>query len=209
MQAEILAVGSEMLGFARVDTNSLYLTRELAALGIGVRQKMVLPDDREALAEAMAAAVRRSPLVICTGGLGPTQDDRTVEAAAQALGVALVEDRAAVQRLRQRFRQRHWRFEDVQLRQARRLAPAVWLPNRRGTAYGQWCAHDGHVLLLLPGPPPELEAMFAACVRARLARLAPAAAGAVRVLSIAGMGEGTVDALAAPIYRRVRNPVTT
>lgn len=209
MLAEILAIGSELLGFTRLDTNSLFLTRELLALGIGVQRKTVLPDDAQALTDAIRAALARSDVVLCTGGLGPTEDDRTVSAAAAALEVALVPDAAATRRLRQWFRRRHRPFRDMQLRQARRLASAVWLPNSLGTAAGQWSEKSGKILVLLPGPPPELEAMFLASVRPRLKARAPAVARAVRVLSIAGLGEGEVDALAAPIYRQTHNPVTT
>ncbi|TAN23923.1 MAG: competence/damage-inducible protein A [Acidobacteria bacterium] len=209
MLAEILAVGSELLGFTRLDTNSLFLTRELLALGIAVQRKTVLPDDAQALSAAIRAALARSDVVLCTGGLGPTEDDRTVAAAAEALGVALVPDVAATRHLRQWFRRRHRPFRDMQLRQARRLASAAWLPNPLGTASGQWCEQNGKILVLLPGPPPELETMFAASVRPRLKVRVPVIARAVRVLSTAGLGEGEVDALAAPIYRQTLNPVTT
>ncbi len=210
MQAEILAIGSELLGFSRLDTNSLFLTRELLALGIGLAAKAVLPDDAAVLAAAMTAALARSQVVITMGGLGPTEDDLTVAAAAQALGCILVSDAAAAWRLRRWFRRRRRRFTAIQLRQARRLAPAHWLPNTRGTAEGQWCpAASGRMLILLPGPPPELERMFTLHVRPRLAALAPQLARATRVLSIAGLGESQVEAVAAPLYRRVRNPATT
>ncbi|MGH9487763.1 MAG: competence/damage-inducible protein A [Terriglobales bacterium] len=209
MQAEIVAVGSELLGFDRVDTNSLFLTRELLRLGITVARKAALPDDKEAVSEAIGAALQRSAVVICTGGLGLTEDDRTVAAAARALGCPLVRDAAAARGLRQWFHDRHRRFTAVQLRQALRLAPAVLLPNRVGTAPGQWWEKNGRRLVLLPGPPLELQAMFAAQVRPRLARLVRGRAHAFRVLSIAGMGEEQVEAVAAPIYRGVRNPATT
>src|SRR5690348_8850164 len=103
MDAEILAIGTELLGAGRIDTNSLDLTRELATLGIDVVSKHVLPDRIEFLAEAIRAAITRVPLVICTGGLGPTEDDRTREAAALALHCPLVRDPVAEQWIRDYF----------------------------------------------------------------------------------------------------------
>ncbi|MGH9467326.1 MAG: competence/damage-inducible protein A [Terriglobales bacterium] len=207
--AEILAVGSELLGFARLDTNSLFLTRELLGLGFEVTRKAVVPDRLEILSDAIASAWHRVGIVICTGGLGPTEDDRTVAAAAQALGCPLMDDPAAARRLRRWSLLHGWRFTLMQLRQARRLAPAQWLPNRLGSAYGQWWASPGHVLVLLPGPPSELQAMFLNSVRPRLAALTTKRAHAFRVLSIAGLGESQVDAVAAPLYRRCANLQTT
>lgn len=209
MQAEIIAVGSELLGPTRLDTNSLFLARELQRLGIAVVRKAVIPDHREALAEAIFASCRRVPLVITTGGLGPTEDDLTAPAAAQALGVALIEDPAALRRLHLRFRSRHSRFTRNNRQQALRLATAQWLPNPIGSAMGQWCSLPQGTLVLLPGPPVELQRMFLEQVLPRLAPLVPRAALATRVVSVIGMGESRVDAIAAPIYRRFSNPATS
>lgn len=209
MQAEIIAVGSELLGPARLDTNSLYLALQLQQLGVEVGRKAVLPDRVDDLAEAISAACRRSPLVFTTGGLGPTEDDITVPAAARALGVALQLDDTAVRRLRWRFRKRHLRFTANNLRQAMRLSPARWLPNSVGSAMGQWCPTPLGHLVLLPGPPPELHRMVSEQVLPRLVKLVPRSARFTRVLSLVGLGESQVDALAAPIYSRVANPSTT
>ena len=209
MRAEIIAIGAELLGARRPETNSLYLAGELADLGIPLRGKSVLPDDERALAAGMAAACRRAEVVLCTGGLGPTEDDRTVAAAARALGCPLVRDPRAERRLRERYRRRGRGLRAADLRQALRLQPARWLPNRLGSALGQWCPTPHGCLILLPGPPRELQPMFAAQVRPRLRRLAPPAALATRVLSIAGLSESEVDRRAAPLYRRVANPATT
>lgn len=208
--AEVLAIGSELLGFSRSDTNSLYISRELETLGIALAGKAVLPDHLDVIAAAIGLALQRAQIVITTGGLGPTEDDRTVAAAAKALGSRLTLDSAAVYRLRRWFHHRHRRFTSVQKRQAMRLPDAVWLPNARGSAAGQWCpVPGGRVLILLPGPPPELQAMFVAHVLPRLASRVPKRAHALRVLCIAGMSESQVDAIAAPLYRHVLNPTTT
>jgi nicotinamide-nucleotide amidase len=209
MQAEIIAVGSELLGPSRLDTNSLFLTRELQRLGVPVIRKTILPDQREVLAAAIADACRRTPLVFTTGGLGPTEDDLTVTAAAQALGLALRQDAAAVRRLRRRFRNRHARMSRNNLQQTMRLADAQWLPNPVGSAMGQWCATPRGALVLLPGPPVELHRMFLEQVLPRLKDKLPRAAIHTRVLSLVGLDESRVDSLAAPLYRRVSNPATS
>ncbi|HEY7855898.1 MAG TPA: competence/damage-inducible protein A [Terriglobales bacterium] len=208
-EAEIIAIGSELLGATRLDTNSLFLTRELNALGIEVVRKAVLPDDAAALADAIHSSSQRVGLVICCGGLGPTDDDRTREAAAAALGIALTRDPEAEQALLAYFERRNRVMAEINRRQCDRLAGAVWLPNTVGSAPGQWCATPRGGLALLPGPPPELQAMFQAALRPRLVPLAPARKSFTRVLSIAGMSESDVDTIAAPFYRAVQNPCTT
>lgn len=209
MDAEILAIGTELLGAGRIDTNSLDLTRELATLGIDVVSKHVLPDRTEFLAEAIRAAIARVPLVICTGGLGPTEDDRTREAAALALNCPLVRDPVAEQWIRDYFARRQRPMAPANLRQADRLAPAEWLVNDFGTAPGQWCPTPNGWLALLPGPPREVRPLFQNGLRSRLAAIAPRQAFYTAVLSLASVSESDVDAIAAPIYRAFTNPETT
>lgn len=209
MDAEIIAIGSELLGSTRLDTNSLYLARELADLGMEVSQKHVVPDDRAVIAQALRASCARSPLVICSGGLGPTEDDCTREAAAEALGCALVRDAEAEARLRARMTRLRRALPANNLRQADRLAPAALLLNERGSAPGQWCATPAGHLVLLPGPPDELRHVFAAGVLPRLRQLVPARALFTRVLSVAGLPESEVDAIAAPIYTQAAQVRTT
>jgi len=209
MIAEILAIGTELLGASRLDTNSLELTRELAALGVEVVGKHVLPDRTTDLAAAIAAAMARVPLVICTGGLGPTEDDRTREAAALALGCSLVRDPVAETWIRGFFAQRQRAMPPANLRQADRLAPAAWLPNPTGTAPGQWCPTPAGWLVLLPGPPREMREIFHNALRPRLLALAPQLAFYTSVLCLASVSESDVDAIAAPLYRVCDNPETT
>lgn len=209
MLAEIIAIGSELLGADRLDTNSLFLTRELAAMGIQVVRKSVMPDDRDALASALRESCQRVSLVLCSGGLGPTEDDRTRSAAALALDCGLVRDPFAVTRLRAHFKRRRRPMAAINLRQADRLDAAEWLLNPLGSAPGQWCPTPLGFLVLLPGPPRELQHLFATQVRPRLLALAPGCSFYTRVLSIVGLSESEVDALAAPIYRECSNPATT
>src|SRR2546426_1395577 len=160
MNAEIIAVGSEMLTPERVDTNSLYLTGELNRLGVEVVTKCVIGDDRNRLADAVRRALSRSAILIVSGGLGPTEDDVTREAVAQALERRLVYSPEIADWLAQRFAQAKRQMAEVNKRQAFLIEGADMLPNDRGTAPGQWVEESDAVAMLLPGPPYELKAMF-------------------------------------------------
>jgi len=209
MDAEIIAVGSEMLTAERVDTNSLYLTAQLNNLGVEVVTKCVIGDDRDRLAEAVARALSRAAIVILSGGLGPTEDDVTREAVAQALDRKLIfhEDISAA--LERRFAQTRRQMSAINKRQAYVLEGAEVLPNDRGTAPGQWVAALGSVAMLLPGPPHELKAMFEQQCLPRLLRLVPRQAIRTACLRITGMPESDLDALISPVYKKYQNPVTT
>ncbi|MGH9518579.1 MAG: molybdopterin-binding protein, partial [Terriglobales bacterium] len=197
--AEIIAVGSELLDGAHPDSNSLQLSLWLANLGICVRAKHVVTDEPEAIAAALRTSLARSPLVLCTGGLGPTWDDCTREAAATALRRSLRPDPRMLAHIRRRYKGRAMPI--VNLRQADRLTGALWLHNHHGSAPGQWCrAGQGRFLVLLPGPTREMEAMFRDQVLPRLRRLAPAPLAA-RLLRVAGLGESAVDERVADLCR--------
>ena len=158
--AEVIAVGSELLGANRLDTNSLFIAEQLSALGIVLIAKTVVPDDRDAIAMHCAQALSRADVVILTGGLGPTDDDLTRDAVAQVTGRALDEQLAIVQAIEERFARRGMRMPDVNRRQALVLRGATVLANPNGTAPGQWLEHDGKLIVLLPGPPRELRPML-------------------------------------------------
>lgn len=209
MNAEIIAVGSEMLTPDRVDTNSLFLTDQLNSIGVEVAQKCVIGDDRERLAEMVRRAVSRSPIVILSGGLGPTEDDVTRDAVALALDRKLVYHAEIAEALEARFAQMKRKMAEVNRRQAFVIEGAEVLPNDRGTAPGQWVEESGAVVMLLPGPPHELKAMFTRQCLPRLARLAPAMSIQSIVLRVAGMGESDLDQLIAPVYKNYQNPATT
>ncbi|MEN3340575.1 MAG: nicotinamide-nucleotide amidase [Acidobacteriota bacterium] len=200
--AEIIAVGSELLGTTRIDTNSLFLAGRLASLGIELRAKTVVGDERARLAAVFDAALSRADLVVLTGGLGPTDDDVTRDVVAAALGLEMHEDAAIVAQIASRFARRSLRMPDVNRRQAMVPTGAVSLDNPNGTAPGLYLEHQGHVVVLLPGPPRELQPMFdALCAGPLLAR-----AGEERlfreVLFVAGRGESHVEEIAQPRYSR-------
>ena len=213
MNAEIIAVGSELLTPFRADTNSLYLTEQLNQLGVEVIFKSVVGDDRERLVAATQHALFRSDIIIFSGGLGPTEDDLTREAVAEALGLSLHRDEEVLAGIENRFAARSWKMAPNNAKQADVIAGANVLPNANGTAPGQWLSgkFDGpeRIIILLPGPPHELKALFEAECRDRLQAKLPPAFIATRVLKVAMLGESHVDARVAPIYKKFPNVQTT
>jgi nicotinamide-nucleotide amidase len=206
---EIIAVGSELLTPDRVDTNSLYLTDQLNGIGVEVRRKSIVGDDRALLAAEVRSALANAEIVIVTGGLGPTEDDITREAVADALGRPLVFRQDLLDTLMERFQRLNRKMADNNRRQTFVVQGAEALPNPRGTAAGQWIEDGGRVVLLLPGPPHELKAMFEAECLPRLIRRLPPQAIGTRFYRVACMGESDLDQLISPVYKPFENPVTT
>ncbi|HCC56210.1 MAG TPA: competence/damage-inducible protein A, partial [Solibacterales bacterium] len=202
MNAEIIAVGSELLTPQRLDTNSLYVTAELNNLGVEVVAKSVVGDDRERLAEAVRRALLRSSIVVLSGGLGPTEDDVTREAVALAMDRRLVFRDEISEQIEARFRQLGRSMPEINKRQAYVLEGAEILPNDRGTAPGQWIDAEGRFVILLPGPPHELKAMFAKHCVPRLERRLPRQIIRTQIFRVAGMSESDLDQTIAPIYTR-------
>jgi nicotinamide-nucleotide amidase len=213
VNAEIIAVGSELLTPHRQDTNSLYLTEKLNNLGIEVRFKCIVGDDAAGLSAAAKLAMRRSDIIIFSGGLGPTEDDLTREAVADALGLGLQRDPQIIAKLEERFAKRGMTMSANNAKQADILASATALPNPVGTAPGQWIAgkYDSQerLLMLLPGPPYELKALFEAECIPRLRARIPLQHIATRTLKMAMMPESQVDARVAPIYKTYTDVETT
>jgi nicotinamide-nucleotide amidase len=209
MNAEIIAVGSELLTPQRLDTNSLFLTDELNGLGIEVTTKYVVGDNREHIADVVRRAMSRSEIVVLSGGLGPTEDDVTRDAAALALDRKLVFHTEIADQLEQRFRQANRKMSEVNRRQAFIIEGAVILPNDRGTAPGQWIDDSETTIILLPGPPHELKAMFARQCLQRLTRIVPKQVIRTLVFRVTGMAESDLDQTISPVYKKYENPVTT
>ncbi len=213
MNAEIIAVGSELLTPHRQDTNSLYLTEKLNELGVEVRFKSIVGDDCESLVAATKLAMRRSDIIIFSGGLGPTEDDLTREAVAEALGLTLRRDPEIIASLEERFAKRGYKFSPNNAKQADVIAGAIALPNTMGTAPGQWISgkYDGQdrILILLPGPPYELKALFEGECVARLRAKVPEQHIAMRTLKMAMIPESQVDARVSPIYKTYTDVETT
>lgn len=207
--AEIIAVGSELLTSHRIDTNSLFLTGRLNELGIGVRAKAVVGDHRDSLASVLRAALSRAEVIITTGGLGPTDDDLTRVVVADVLGRELTEDPTIVSAISERFKARGWRMPDINRRQAMVPAGADVLRNANGTAPGLVLEADGRLIVLLPGPPRELQPMFDEQVAPRLAARAPERRLRRRVLKITGRSESQVEEVAFPIYSALSDDAVT
>lgn len=213
MNAEIIAVGSELLTPYRQDTNSLFLTERLNGLGVEVTFKTIVGDSLPNLSQTAKLAIARSDIVIFVGGLGPTEDDLTREAVARALELGLERDPEVLKRLEQRFAARKYVMTPNNAKQADVIQGATVLPNANGTAPGQWISgsYDGHdkFILLLPGPPHELKALFDQQCLERLRAKLPRVHIATRELKITGLGESQVDARVAPIYKRYSDVETT
>jgi len=209
MRAEIIAVGSEMLTPYRLDTNSLFLTDELNKLGIRVIHKAVVGDSPDEMRTSFRHAMDRAELIVASGGLGPTDDDRTRETVAELLGRKLRRDEAVLRRIQEMFRRFGRAMPEINARQAMVPEGADVLPNARGSAPGLWLESNGHILVLLPGVPHELRALFEAEVRPRLAKLGPHERLFTRDLRITGLPESEVDQRVAPLYALYPDADTT
>jgi nicotinamide-nucleotide amidase len=211
--AEIIAVGSELLTHERVDTNSLFITEHLNALGVEVSRKLVVGDDRRRLTAAIRDALTNVEIVVLSGGLGPTEDDLTRDAVADALGRKLIFSQEICDQIEERFRRFQRKMAEINKRQAYLVEGADPLENPRGTAPGQWIETGGEaggrIVMLLPGPPGELKPMFTDQCVPRLIRHLPPQVIRVRQFRVAGMGESDLDQLIAPVYTKYTNPATT
>jgi len=199
-RAAILAVGSELLTPSRIDTNSLFITEQLNLLGIEVAYKSVIGDDREELAAAVRVALDRVGLVVCCGGLGPTDDDVTREVVAQVLRRPLTEDERITTRIRARFTSRRVEMPEINRRQAMVPAGARVLDNANGTAPGLWLDEADRAVLLLPGPPRELKAMLRAAAGDVLTSRSPGLSLVTRVIRITGRTESHTEEALQPLY---------
>jgi nicotinamide-nucleotide amidase len=202
MKACILAIGSEMLTPFRVDTNSLFITERLNAIGYDIRLKAVVGDDVDELADVLRAAIGWADLIVITGGLGPTEDDVTRDAVARVYAMPLEVDEAIADRIRDRFARRGMTMPDINRRQAMVPRGAVVLENPNGTAPGLWIERGRTAMVLLPGPPREMKPMLEGVVRDRLAPRSGTAGLFRRVLKITGRAESDVDAQAQPTYAK-------
>ncbi|HTZ98709.1 MAG TPA: competence/damage-inducible protein A, partial [Candidatus Aquilonibacter sp.] len=209
MNAEIIAVGSELLASDRLDTNSLFLTSGLNQLGIRVIHKAVVGDSPDEMRTSFRHALDRADVIVSSGGLGPTDDDRTRDTVAELLGRKLQRNEDIVRHIQERFRRFGRAMPDINIRQAMVPEGATVLPNPRGTAPGLWLESNGRIVVMLPGVPNELRAMFDEEVRPRLARIAPPERLYTRDLRITGLSESDVETRVSPLYALYPNTETT
>jgi nicotinamide-nucleotide amidase len=200
LSAALIAVGSELLTPDKTDTNSLYITQVLNDLGITVAFKSIVGDNRAELAAHVAYALSRHPVLILTGGLGPTDDDLTREVVAGHLQLPLDEDPAIVEAIEQRFAKRGWKMPAVNRRQAQVPRGATVLDNPHGTAPGLWIEHGTQVVALVPGPPREMKPMIDGAVRERLAARTGEVRLHRRLVRVSGKGESAVEEIVQPVY---------
>jgi nicotinamide-nucleotide amidase len=212
MKACIIAVGSELLTPLRVDTNSLRITERLNEIGYDVRLKAIVGDDVDDLTRVMSAELESADLLVCTGGLGPTDDDITREAVAKVTNLPLDMHPEILERIRERFARRNLKMADINQRQAMVPRGASVLENVNGTAPGLWIDHHGTPIVLLPGPPREMIPILEAVIRERLAPQSGGRGLFRRILRMTGATESDVDARAQPVYSRWRQqdvPIAT
>jgi len=209
VNAEIIAIGSELLTPQRIDTNSLFITDQLNVLGVEVTMKSIVGDDRTLMTAVLAAAMLRSDFIILTGGLGPTEDDVTRDAVGAALGLGQAYHPEVTAQIEARFQRSGRVMAENNKRQALVLETAEILPNDRGTAPGQWIEKNGRVVMLLPGPPNEMKPMFAGQCIPKLRLKMPPLVIRTRFYRVAGMPESDLDQLIAPVYTKYTNPSTT
>ncbi len=213
MKAEIIAVGSEMLTPHRTDTNSLYITEKLNGIGVTLAFKGIVGDRRKDLVNAIRTALGRVDVLIVMGGLGPTEDDLTREAVADALSLTLRRDATQVAALHARAASWRISMPPNNLKQADVIAGATLLPNANGSAPGQFLdtTFDGYrkLIFLVPGPPHECKALWDSECMPRLREMAPPRAIASRTLKAAMIAESQADKLIAPIYTTYPDVETT
>ena len=213
MKSEIIAIGSEMLTPYRQDTNSLHLTEKLNEIGVTVAFKTIVGDRRKDIVNAIRTALGRTDILVLMGGLGPTEDDLTREAAADALSLSLQRDNTQVAALHARAATWRIAMPSNNLKQADVIKGATILPNPNGSAPGQWIdtLYDGYrkLIMLIPGPPAECKPLFDAECLPRLREILPPRFISKRVLKAAMIPESQADKLLAPIYTQYTDVETT
>jgi nicotinamide-nucleotide amidase len=207
--AAIVAIGTEMLGPLRQDTNSLWLSARLEELGIPVVRKSIVGDDPALVGEELENAARAARLVLTTGGLGPTADDVTVAAVAAWLPAGLRRDETFLESMRKRFERRGIAMPECNAKQADFIVGARVLENPNGTAPGFWASRGETEIVILPGVPSEMKEIFNNRVFPVLEGRGGGIVGRRRVLRVAGMGESAVEELVSPVYGKWKDdPVT-
>jgi nicotinamide-nucleotide amidase len=205
MKAEVLSIGTEILLGEIVDTNAQFIAARLPALGVDLYFKAVVGDNLDRLTETIGRARERSDVVICTGGLGPTEDDLTREAICAVLGEEPHVDPDLEATLRGFFERRGYAMPERNVKQCWLIPSARAIPNPRGTAPGWWVERDGKVIVAMPGPPTEMTRMWDNEVAPELLRRNPGSVLITRTLKTAGVGEGTVDEMVSDLLKS-QNP---
>ena len=201
MRAALLSVGSELLRGDIVDTNAAFLARQLSGIGFQVCRVEQVGDDLEDLTTAFQTAMQRAEVVLCTGGLGPTQDDLTREAIARAVGEEMYLDDLLVQEIETRFASMRRHMPASNMRQAMVIPSATAIPNPNGSAPGWYVRHNGCIVAAMPGPPSEMQPMWREWVQSRLEQLLPGKRFMLALMTF-GLGESRVEEQIADLLNR-------
>ena len=205
MTVEIICVGTELLLGNIVNTNAAYLAEKCAGLGLSCYYQSVVGDNAERLKESIQTAVKRSDIIILSGGLGPTEDDLTKETAAEVMGKELVMDETSRAAIEAYFKQRGIEATDNNWKQALVPEGAIVLPNHNGTAPGVIIAEENTHVILLPGPPNELIPMFEESVAPYLDRLEPGVIYS-QTVKLCGVGESKAETMVKDLIDAQTNP---
>ena len=201
MRAEIISIGTEILLADIQDTNARYIAQRLPSLGIDLYYMHQIGDNQARLTELMQTALQRSDLVICTGGLGPTEDDITRDAIANAVGETATINADAEAHLRSFFANRNIDMPERNLKQATIIPSGEIVPNPRGTAPGWWVENAQGIIVAMPGPPAEMTGMWASEVAPRLEGRSEGDVIISRTIKTVGIGEGHVDEMVSPLLK--------
>ncbi len=193
LQADLICVGNELLTGLIENSNAGFLARRLWSTGIPVRETVVVADDEKSIREALERALQESELVILTGGLGPTEDDLTREAVASIFGLELTLDRNWLERMEEFFSQRGIDMPYNNRKQAMIIEGSTLLENKRGTAPGAMLQREGKLIVLLPGPPYEMQQMFEEQVLPEVVKQNGGLLSAVKTLKCIGIGESMLE----------------
>jgi nicotinamide-nucleotide amidase len=200
MKATIIAVGSEMLGPVRVDTNSLKVSAALERFGVPLVRKSIVGDTLADVVAEIRFAIENCDVLITSGGLGPTEDDLTRDALAEAFGLEMDVDESIVERIESRFATRGWKMPEVNRRQANVFRGQTTLTNERGTAPGFHLTIGEKDVWVFPGVPHELEWMIATYLTPWLEERSGGRMRYRRVFKIAGLTESGVEEKLKPFY---------
>jgi nicotinamide-nucleotide amidase len=202
MNAEIVSIGTEILLGDILDTNAHYIATRLPALGINLYRMSQVGDNEERLAAALRDAWSRAELVLCTGGLGPTEDDVTRSAIASVLGESVAIDPGLEAQLRAGFARRgNTNMPERNLKQAWLTPSTQAIPNPHGTAPGWWSEKNGRIIVAMPGPPAEMSRMWDAEVEPRLRERSTGSVIVSRTIKTVGIGEGQLDEMVSPLLK--------
>lgn len=206
MVAELISVGTELLMGNIVNTNAAYLSKELAAMGVSVYYQSTVGDNKERLKEAITTALRRADVIILSGGLGPTADDITKETAAEVLGRDFYLDERSMERIREYFQKLHRNnITENNWKQAMIPENAMILDNHNGTAPGIIMEENGVCVILLPGPPNELQLMFQESVVPYLQTKTSASLYS-KMVKVCGIGESKAETMVKDLMDVQSNP---